>query len=252
VTVTITNNDTGQGRSTTTGPDGVYKVPLLPPGSYKVRFSAAGFKSAEVASVTLNVTETPTLDRTLEVGAQSEEVTVQASADVLQTGTSSLGTTVESRTVTALPLSNWNYTQILGLSAGANVSVSNATQFGKATQDMSVNGNGPAQNNFQMDGVAINNIANSGSSNDSGIYAGIGIPNPDSIAEFKIQTSTYDASYGRNPGANVNVVTKSGTNSWHGTAFEFFRNAQLNANDFFYNRNTCPTQFAGSPARNRC
>jgi hypothetical protein len=245
VMVTLTSNDTGQIRTETTGNDGVYKFSLLPPGSYKVRFAAMGFKTAEIGAVTLNVTETPTLDRSLEVGAQSEQVTVEATAETLQTATSSLGTTVESRTVTALPLANRNYTQILGLSAGANVSVSNATTFGKATQDMSVNGNDPAQNNFQMDGVAINNIANSGSSNDSGIYAGIGIPNPDSIAEFKIQTSTYDASYGRNPGANVNVVTKSGTNAWHGTAFEFFRNADMNANDFFYNRDTCPT-FMGS------
>src|ERR1700722_20551255 len=163
VTVTITNNDTGQNRSATTGADGQYKFTLLPPGSYRVRFAAMGFKTAEVTTVTLNVTETPTLDRALEVGGQSEQVTVEATAETLQTATSSLGTTVESRTVTALPLANRNYTQILGLSAGANVGVSNATQFGKATQDMSVNGNDPAQNNFQMDGVAINNIANSGS-----------------------------------------------------------------------------------------
>ena len=96
-----------------------------------------------------------------------------------------------------------------------------------------------------MDGVAIQSMASSGSANDNGIYVGIAIPSPDSIPEFKIQTSTYDATYGRNPGANVNVVTKSGTNSWHGTAFEFFRNAELDANDFFYNRDTCRTQFAG-------
>ena len=83
---------------------------------------------------------------------------------------------------------------------------------------MSVNGNDPGQNNFQMDGVNITNFANSGSANDASLYAGIGIPNPDAIQEFKVQTSTYDASYGRNPGANVNVVTKSGTNQFHGTA----------------------------------
>ena len=89
------------------------------------------------------------------------------------------------------------------------------------------------QNNFQMDGVSINVSSGSGSSIDSGGNAGIPIANPDAIQEFKIQTSQYDAGYGRSAGANVNVVTKSGTNQFHGTAFEFFRNTVLNANDFF-------------------
>jgi Carboxypeptidase regulatory-like domain/TonB-dependent Receptor Plug Domain/TonB dependent receptor len=235
VIVTITNNDNGQVRTATTGSDGVYKFNLLQPGTYKVRFSAAGFKTSEVGSVILSVTETPTLDRSLEVGQQSEQVTVEATAETLQTESSTLGTTVGGSTVTALPLSNRNYTQVLGLSAGVNAGVTNATTFGKATQDYSTNGADPGQNNFQMDGVAINNIANGGSSNDAGIYAGIPIPNPDAIQEFKIQTSTYDASYGRNPGANVNVITKSGSNTFHGAIWYFFRNEDLNANDFFEN-----------------
>jgi hypothetical protein len=235
VTVTITNNDNGQIRTTNTGSDGVYKFNLLQPGTYKARFAAPGFKTSEVGSVTLSVTETPTLDRTLEVGQQSEQVTVEATAETLQTESSTLGTTVGSKTVTALPLSNRNYTQVLGLSAGVNAGVTNATEFGKATQDYSTNGADPGQNNYQMDGVAINNIANGGSSNDAGIYAGIPIPNPDAIQEFKIQTSTYDASYGRNPGANVNVITKSGSNAFHGAVWYFFRNEDLNANDFFEN-----------------
>ena len=92
------------------------------------------------------------------------------------------------------------------------------------------------QNNFQMDGISVVNAFGAGVARDCGIYVGIPIPNPDAIQEFKVQTSTYDASYGRNPGANVNVVTKSGTNAFHGTLFEFFRNSDLNANDFFYNR----------------
>ena len=236
VTVTITSNDTGQTRTSTTGSDGTYKFSLLPPGSYKVRFAAMGFKTSEVTAVTLNVTEVPALDRILEVGQQSEQVTVEASAETLQTQSSTLGTTVGTKTVTALPLSNRNYTQILGLSSGVTANVNNATNFGKATQDFSVNGADPGQNNYQMDGVAINNIANGGSSNDAGIYAGIGIPNPDAIQEFKIQTSTYDASYGRNPGANVNVLTKSGSNAFHGGAWWFLRNEDFDANDFFQNR----------------
>ena len=245
VTVTLTSNDTNQSRTATTGGDGQYKFTLLPPGSYKVRFSASGFKTSEVASVILNVTESPTVDRTLEVGAQSEQVTVEAAAETLQTSSSTLGTVVGGNTVTELPLANRNFTQIIDLSAGANAPVNNATQFGKGTQDVSVNGNTPGQNNFQMDGVAIQAMASNGSANDGGIYVGIAIPSPDAIQEFKIQTSTYDATYGRNPGGNVNVVTKSGSNTWHGTAFEFFRNADLDANDFFYNRDVCRTSYAG-------
>src|SRR6202142_627681 len=244
VTVTATNTATNAARTATTGSDGADRFTLLPPGTYKVHFAANGFKAAEVTAVNLSVTETPVLDQKLEVGAQSDQVTGEASAETLQTATSSLGTTVGARQVTELPLSSRNFTQIVGLSAGASAPVNNATAFGKGTSDMAVNGNNTGQNNFQMDGVAINNVANNGSVNDSGIYAGIGIPSPDALQEFRIQTSTYDASYGRNPGANVNVITKSGTNSFHGTAFEFFRNAQMNANGFFYNRDNPNSQTA--------
>ncbi len=236
-TVTLTSTDTNQTRVVTTGGDGVYKFSLLPPGTYRVRFSATGFKTAEVSSVIVNVTETPVLDRVLEVGSQSEQVTIEAQTETLQTATSTLGNTVGTRTVTQLPLSSRNYTQIIALSAGTNTGANNATALGKGTQNMSVNGNDPGQNNFQMDGVNITNFANSGSANDASLYTGVGIPSPDALQEFKVQTSTYDASYGRNPGANVNVVTKSGTNQFHGTAFEFLRDTIFNANDFFYNRN---------------
>ncbi|HTA44321.1 MAG TPA: carboxypeptidase-like regulatory domain-containing protein [Bryobacteraceae bacterium] len=235
--VVLTNNETNQARESATGADGGYKFSLIPPGTYRVRFSAAGFRTAEVPTVTVNVTETPVLDQRLEIGAQTEQITVTAETETLQTANSTLGTTVGTHDVVALPLSSRNYTQILALSAGTNTGANNATAFGKGTQDMSVNGNDPGQNSFQMDGVNINNFANSGSANDSSLYTGIGVPNPDAIQEFKVQTSTYDASYGRNPGANVNVVTKSGTNQFHGSAFEFLRDTIFNANDFFYNRN---------------
>jgi Carboxypeptidase regulatory-like domain len=235
VTITITSNATGQSRTSTTGSDGTYRFTLMPPGNYKVSFSATGFKTAEVGSVTLNVTETQGLDRALEVGTQSEQVTVEAAAEALQTESSTLGTTVTSAQVTGLPLSNRNYTQLLTMAAGANTNVNNATTIGKGTQDISVNGADPGNNNYQMDGVSIVNTANTGSAKDCGIYTGIGIPNPDAIQEFKIQTSTYDASYGGHPGGNVNVVTRSGTNQFHGSAWEFFRNTDLNANSFFDN-----------------
>ncbi len=235
-TVTATSLDTNQGRTATTGPSGDYKFSLLPPGNYSLKFGAAGFKTSEVSSVVVNVTETATANESLEVGAVTQTVTVESSVQTLQTESSTLGTTVTGTQINALPMANGNYTEILSLSAGTNVGVDNATSVGKGTQDISANGVNPGSNNYQMDGVAVNNIANSGSANDGTIYTGIPIPSTDAIAEFKVQTSTYDASYGRNPGANVTVNTKTGTNDFHGSAFEFFRNSQLNASDFFYNQ----------------
>jgi Carboxypeptidase regulatory-like domain len=231
--VSATSLATNQSRTATTGANGVYTFSLLPPGNYKLKFAAPGFKTSEVGSVTVNGTETETANQALEVGAVTQTVTVESTVETLQTQSSTLGTTVSGSQIASLPLANGNYTEIIGLSAGTTSSGNNATAIGKGTQDISSNGADTGQNNFQMDGVAVNNIANSGSSNDGTIYTGIPIPSPDAIAEFKVQTSTYDASYGRNPGANVNVSTKSGSNQFHGSAFEFFRNSVLNSNDFF-------------------
>jgi hypothetical protein len=237
VTVTATNVATGQSRNLTTGTTGLYKFSLLPPGEYRVKFSGEGFQSIEVPSVIVNVTETAVLNRTLEVGVQAESVTVQASGGTVDTETSTLGTLISAETVTTLPLTSRNFTQILNLSAGVSSDVNNATALGRGTQaTTSVNGSNPGQNSYQMDGVSNNSIGYLGNPSDQSGSSGLSIPSPDAIEEFKIQTSTYDASYGRNPGANVNVVTKSGSGHFHGTAFEFLRNSALNANDYFYDR----------------
>ncbi|MGH9740139.1 MAG: carboxypeptidase regulatory-like domain-containing protein [Candidatus Acidiferrales bacterium] len=234
--VTLTSLATGQARTATTGQNGDYRFSLLPPGDYKLDFSASGFKTASVASLAVTVTETATVNQALQVGAVTQTVTVESNAQVLQTESATLGSTVSGARINALPMANGNYTEILSLSPGTSASVDNADQLGKGTQDISANGVNAGSNNFQMDGVAINNIANSGSANDGTIYTGIPIPSTDAIQEFKVQTSTYDASYGRNPGANVVVNTKSGTNQFHGSAFEFLRNSVLNADDFFYDK----------------
>jgi Carboxypeptidase regulatory-like domain len=232
-TVTATNSGTDQVRTAATDNDGTYRFGLLPPGAYKLKFEAAGFNTAEAPSVAITVTETSVFDQNLQVGAQTQQVEVRGEAEAVQTATSTVGTVVDSGTMTATPLTTRNYTNLLGLSAGANVGVFDAATLGKGTQDIAVNGASTDQNNFQMDGASIVSIASHGTAVDSGGDPGIGVANPDAIQEFKIQTSTYDAGYGRNPGANVNVVTKSGSNAFHGTAFEFFRNTDLNANDFF-------------------
>src|SRR6185295_12445300 len=156
--------------------------------------------------------------------------------ETVQTATSTLGTTVSGAAIANLPLPARNFTAILGMSTGVAVDATNGVSYGRGSLNMSVNGANPEKNNFQMDGVGVNNAAGNNQAADAGLYTGIAIPNPDAIQEFKIQTSTYDASYGRNPGANVNVVTRGGGNEFHGSLFEFFRNEALNANDFFYNR----------------
>lgn len=239
-TVTLTNTGTAQTRTTKTTSDGNYKFGFLPPGSYRVRFEAAGFSTADVASVTVNVTETPVLDQTLSVGGQTTTVEVVGETQAVQTASSTVGTVVSGRTLSELPLTTRNYTNLLGLTSGANAAVFNATTMGRGTTDVAVNGSSIWQNNYQQDGASIVQSSGRGGAADSGANPGIGVVNPDAIGEYKIQTSGFDAGYGRNPGANVNVVTKSGTNQYHGTAFEFFRNTSLNANDYFRKQSPAP------------
>jgi Carboxypeptidase regulatory-like domain len=232
-TVTATNVGTGQARATTTDSSGSYKFGLLPPGNYSLKFSASGFKTADVPSVTVSVAETPVLNKALEVGAQSEQITVEANAETIQTQNATNGGVVGSQEVTELPLVSRNYTQIVNLSPGVVSNVSSAAAVGNGTEDVAVNGSRQNQNNYSMDGSSVVNYV-SGTAGQTGSYPGIVIPNPDSIQEFKVQTSQYDASSGRNPGANVDVITKTGTNQFHGAAWEFNRNNFFNANDFFY------------------
>ena len=184
----------------------------------------------------MNVTETPVVNQKLDVGAAAEQVTVAANVENLQTTTAAMGTVVTAEQATAIPLNTRNFTNLLGLSAGANASVSAASSLGRGGMEIAVNGASYMQNNYVMDGASIMEDGNSGTSTESSTFPTLGIPNPDTIAEFKIQTSLYDAGNGRNAGAQVNIITKSGSNSIHGAAFEFFRNTELNANDFFRNR----------------
>lgn len=231
--VTATSLGTGQSRTATTDANGSYRFSLLPPGNYSVKIFAAGFQSIEVPSITVNVTETPVLNRSLAIGATTQSVTVEATAETVQTQNATVGGLVSGQTVTELPLSTRNYTQVIDLSPGVTANVATATAVGNGTQDINVNGSGSDQNTYMMDGAVITNYGSGGAAQ-SGSYAGIGIPNPDSIQEFKVQTSQYDAAYGQNPGANVNVVTKSGTNQYHGAIWEFNRNNFFNANEFFF------------------
>src|ERR1700683_2563633 len=212
VKVTVTNESTGEIRTVTTTDNGAYTVPLLPPGAYYIDFTKSGFKSSVTTGIHINVTETARLDVHLEVGAVTEKVTVTGKTELLQTESSELGGVVTGQMVDNLPLVTRNYTQIVTLSPGIAADVTNATDLGRggggeSQGNFRANGAEGLDNNFHMNGVQINDLQASGF-----FSGGIAIPNPDTIEEFKVQTGQFDASYGRSAGANVDVVTKSGSN----------------------------------------
>ena len=168
-----------------------------------------------------------------------------------ETESSTLGRAVEPESIQLLPLANRNYTQILGLSPGVVVALPDATALGRGTQNVSSEGAKTTSNNIQFNGIDANNASQNSAEND-GEEVGTGIPAPDAIQEFKVQTGNYDAAYGRGSGANVDLVSKSGSNQFHGSAWEFVRNTVFNANLFFLNHDGQPrpelkqNQFGGS------
>src|SRR6202046_337913 len=231
-TVTITSQGTSAVRTAVTDKDGQYLVGLLPPGLYSVTIAAPGFKTENPGAITVTVTETTRVDAKLVLGSQSETVEVTSAAPALQVENATLGTVVGGSVFKELPLTNRNYTQVLTMSAGITGDLNNAATLGKASPDVYVNGASSISNNFHMDGADINNFG-SGRAGDFVQQAGIPIPSPDALQEFKIQTTNYDAGFGRDAGANVDVVTKTGTNQFHGAVWEFFRNDIFNSNDTF-------------------
>jgi len=232
--VTVTNS-AGLSRSVTTGADGSCTFTLLPVGTYTVAISAQGFQTVEVPSVPVDVTEIHVLNQKLEVGSMAQRVTVNGQVQTIQTEDVTLGNDVGNKLLTDLPLVTRNYTQIMGLSPGVVTDVNNGSALGRGSKDVYVNGGANQSNTYNMDGVNVTSIGEGTPQDTAATFGSIPIPSPDALQEFKVQTGQYDASYGQNSGANVNVVTKTGTNDFHGSIFEFFRNDALNANGFFQN-----------------
>ena len=239
-------------RSAVTTTAGVFRVPLLPPGTYAVTVAAAGFSANTSRSIQVTVGETTSLNVSLEVAGVTQSVQVAGVASVAELESSTLGGSVDDTAIQTLPLSSRNYTQILGLSSGVIVDLPLAVALGNGTQNVASDGATPTANNIQFNGIDANNLAeNSASASESAIL-GVAIPAPDSIQEFRVQTANFDAAYGRGTGSNVDLVSKGGTNKFHGSAWEFVRNNIFNANDFFSKRDGQPradlkqNQFGGS------
>jgi hypothetical protein len=226
-TIKVVNERTGDTHDAVSQGNGSYQAALLSPGTYRLEVSKSGFKTAVVTGITVSITETGATNIKLQVGDITQTVTVNAQPDILQTNSAALGHVTDEKMVESLPLVTRNYTQILALSPGVSGDVNNAAALGSGTAIFSAHGGVVSDNNFQMNGLGVNDLM-SGSTQ-------VPIPNPDTIQEFKVQTGQYDAAFGRNAGANVNVVTKGGGNQFHGTAFEFLRNDDFNANNFFLN-----------------
>jgi len=230
--VKIENDLTNAARSAMTNSAGVFTVPLLSPGTYSITVDAPGFAEKSMKSINVVVSETSVVEFHLAVASVGERVNVEPSLELAQTETSALGRAINQQTIEALPLSNRNYTQILSLSPGVVVELPNASALGRGTQDVTANGSKTTSNNIQFNGIDANNLSQNSAAND-GEEVGVAAPAPDTIQEFKVQTGNYDAGYGRGTGANVDVVSRSGGNRFHGTAWEFLRNDSLNANNFF-------------------
>src|ERR1700693_2315540 len=228
--VTLTNEGTGTSLSTTTGADGVYECSPVRIGTYKLDLSAGGFKKEIQTHVVVDVSARVPANFKLQPGAVSETVEVTSAAPVLQSQDASVGQVIAQRSVNDLPLNGRNFTFLAQLAAGVNTPQAD-TRGNAASGAFSANGNRPAQNNYLLDGID-NNSDTVDFLNGTNYVV---LPPVDAVEEFKVQTSDFSAEFGRSGAAVLNATIKSGTNSFHGTAWEFFRNDKLDAADFFEN-----------------
>jgi carboxypeptidase family protein/TonB-dependent receptor-like protein len=250
VTIDLLQTETGERRSTTSDEQGEFIISLLTPGPYRLEVQQNGFKKY-VQNLRLGVNQEMRLDISLKAGSIAEEMVVNAPRTPLRKDSAAVGTIIDNGQVTGLPLDGRNFLDLALLVPGASPSAPGSAGSVRGDVAFSVNGAREDSNNFLLDGVYnVDPKLNT-----------VGVRPPlEAIREFEMQTSSYDASFGRNPGAQVNVVLNSGSNSFHGTAFEYFRNAALDARNFFalpdepapqYQRNQFGGSLSGPIVRNR-
>lgn len=239
--VRIQNTQTGFSRTVTSGEAGEYRVPFVPPGVYDVTVQRTGFKSQVQHEVRIEILQTRTVSFALELGATSDTVVVQSTAPLLEAETSQAGTVIKNEQVNNLPLNVRQFMQLTFLSPMATPATGDfrSTEINRDVAVPAAAGQRPEQNNYQIDGI---------DNRESGRNGFAIAPPVDSVSEFKVQTGMAPAEFGRGGGVIINVLTKGGTNQYHGSAYEFLRNNKLDARPFFSNR-TNPlkrNQFGGA------
>src|SRR5882672_3657065 len=238
--ISIKNTATGITRTSATSTAGFYSVPNLLPGSYEIRASAQGFSTELQTGITLTVGEQQVLNFTLQVGQMAQTVEVSTEAPTVELGSSSISAVINSTTVRELPLNGRSWTDLATLQPGVNSTLQIQADFAVGGDrgnrgfgnQITVAGARPEQNNFRLDGVSINDFNNAAPGSVLGGDMGV-----DAVQEFSVLTSNVSAEYGRTSGGVINAITKSGTNQFHGSAYEFLRNDALDAANFFENAN---------------
>jgi hypothetical protein len=230
--VTVTNTQTNLSQQTVTASDGSYRFLALPVGSYTVNVTIAGFQQFNATDIVLKVNDELRVDIMLRVGNIKEEMSVQANAVQVETENTQLGDVIDSKKMLALPLNGRSYLDLLGLQAGVAPTTAGTIGGDRPVSgyisnagNVSVNGQRETANAFLVNGGDVSEGRNLG--------AGL-VPNLDSVEEFRLITNSFDAEYGKFSGAVMNAITKSGTNGFHGDAFEFLRNDALDAQNYFF------------------
>jgi Carboxypeptidase regulatory-like domain len=228
VKVTLTNEATAISRTVETSDAGDYNFVEVVPGAYTLQFELTGFKKNVQKGVIVDINQVVTLNSTLQIGASQEVVDVTSEAPQIDTTSTQLGAVINDRSVNELPLNSRDTYQFLQLQPGVQAQLGNGNGslfYGSQdTGSVSVNGGRTRANNFSVNG---------GDANDQFVNLPTVQPTPDSVQEFRVLTNTFDAEYGRNSGSVVNVITKSGSNNWHGNIYEYFRNTILDAKNYF-------------------
>ena len=228
--ITLTNTATTAAQSTTSNNTGAYVFPSLPPGNYEIAIAAQGFQKQLQKNITLEINQAANLDVKLSVASLATEVQVTEEAPLLQTETGNVGTTINSQTLDELPLVQRDVMAVVRLAPG----VVAKSQVGDAR-----GGRGVFNSNFSVGGgrTSTNEVLLDGAVNTIGDFNGVAFsPPPDAVQEFRVETNSFSAEFGRTGGGAVNIVTKSGGNRFHGTAYYYHQNDFLNANSFVNNR----------------